>query len=118
MPGATLVGARLTAVNGHDAALLAYEVTTADVLPSGAQARYGVSALVIRDLKPDDFSDGTEVQVGNRTLHVLESEGMVAVTYVGPDHMGYAFMSDRMLPAELVRLVVSSDLIGRVQQGR
>ena len=110
-PGMRLVGARLTAVNGHDAAMLQYEVTT-------SEARYPVSALVIRDLQSEDFSDGKEVQVGNRTLHVLEAEGMVAVTYVGPDHMGYAFMSDRMLPAELVRLVVSSDLIGRVQQGR
>lgn len=109
-PGIQVVGARLTAVNGHDAALIAFEVTT-------SEARYGMSALVIRNIHPDDFSDGVEVKNGSRTLHVLQADGMVAVTYVGPDHMGYAFMSDRVSADELLDVVVSSDLIGRMQQG-
>ena len=110
-PGIRLVGARLTAVDGHDAALLAYDVSAGD-------ARVGLSAIVIRGLDPDDLSGGTELQVGSRTLHVLEADNMVAVTYVSPSHMGYAFMTDRLSPDELVRLVVSSDLIGRAQRGR
>jgi anti-sigma factor RsiW len=110
-PGIRLVGARLTAVNGHDAALLAYNVAT-------GQSEIGLSAIVIRNLDADDLSGGTEIQVGNRTLHVLESDTMVAVTYVSASHMGYAFMTDRLSPDDLVRLVVSSDLIGRAQRGR
>jgi len=110
-PGIRLVGARLTAVNGHDGALLAYDVALGD-------ARFGLSALVIRDARTEDLAGGQELQVGNRTLHVMESDGLTAVTFIDTDHMGYAFMSDRLSADELVRLVVSTDLIGRVQQGR
>ncbi len=110
-PGIRLVGARLTAVNGHDGALLAYDVRLAD-------ARIGLTALVIRDVRPEELDGGQEIQVGNRVLHVMESGGKTAVTFIDSDRMGYAFMSDRLSPDELVRLVVSTDLIGRVQQGR
>jgi anti-sigma factor RsiW len=110
-PGIRLVGARLTAVNSHDAALLSYEVST-------TEARFGLSGIVIRDISPDEMSTGTEVQVGNRTLHVFESGGWAAVTYIDRDRMGYVFVADRLRPDELVRLVVSTDLIDRAQRGR
>jgi anti-sigma factor RsiW len=110
-PGIRLVGARLTAVDGHDGALLAYEVALGD-------ARYGLSALVIRDAQPGDLAGGEEVQVGARTLHVMASNGLTAVTFIDTDHMGYAFMSDQLSSDQLVRLVVSTDLIGRAQRGR
>jgi hypothetical protein len=32
--------------------------------------------------------------------------------------MGYTFAAERLSPQELLELVVSSDLIGRAQQGR
>ncbi len=110
-PGIRLVGARLTAVNGHDGALLAYDVALGD-------ARFGLSALVIRNASSEDLSGGQEIQVGNRVLHVMDSDGLTAVTFIDTDHMGYAFMSDRLSTNDLVQLVVSTDLIGRVQQGR
>jgi anti-sigma factor RsiW len=111
-PGIRLVGARLTAVNGHDAALLVYDVST-------GETRFGLSGIVIRDISADEMTNGTDVQVGNRTLHVIESnDGWAAVTFVDRDHTGYAFIADRLRPDELVRLVVSSDLIDRAQRGR
>jgi anti-sigma factor RsiW len=110
-PGIKLVGARLTAVNGHDGALLAYSVALGDT-------RIGLSALVIRDARAEDLAGGDEIQVGNRVLHAMESNGLTAVTFIDIDHMGYAFMSDRLSTNELVQLVVQTDLIGRVQRGR
>lgn len=110
-PGIQLTGARLTAVNGHDAALLAYKI-------DDGSGPFLLTALVLRDVKGDELAAGDEVDVGNRTLHVLDQDGRKWVTYVGPDHMGYAFMAPSLSADELVRLVVSSDLISRVQQGR
>jgi anti-sigma factor RsiW len=110
-PGIQLTGARLTAINGHDAALLAYRVD------EGA-GPFLLTALVVRDVHGDELAAGDEVVVGHRTLHVLEQEGRMWVTYVGPDHMGYAFMAPSLSADDLVRVVVSSDLIGRAQQGR
>jgi anti-sigma factor RsiW len=108
--GIQLVGARLTAVNGHDAALLVYDVST-------GESRFGLSAIVIRDIAEDEMS-GTDVQVGNRTLHVTEFDNGWVGVFVERDHTGYAFIAERLRPEELVRLVVSSDLIDRAQRGR
>jgi anti-sigma factor RsiW len=110
-PGIRLMSARLNPINNHDAVLLAYEVTLPD-------AHYNLSALVVCGVRLDELNDGAEVEVAGHTLHVLESGSSVAVTYLAPDHTGYAFMSDRVLPEELLRLVASSDLIGYVPQGR
>lgn len=109
--GVRLVGARLTAVEGHDAALLMYEATDQG-------ARFGLSALVIRDIHDGELTGGTEVQVGNRSLRVTDDDGVSTVTYVAPGGMGYAFLSDRVTPDELLHLVVQTNLIGRLQQGR
>ena len=40
------------------------------------------------------------------------------ITYVDSQGMGYTFAAERLSPQELLELVVSSDLIGRAQQGR
>jgi hypothetical protein len=106
-----LTGARLTAVNGHDAALLQYKVSLGD-------APFNLSAVVLRDMRGDDLSGGQEIQVGDRALHLVEIEGVPAVTYVDEDHRGYVFMSERLSANELVRFVVSSNLIDRAQNGR
>jgi anti-sigma factor RsiW len=110
-PGIQLTGARLTAISGHDAARLDYRVDE-------GQGPFRLTALVVRDVKDDELSAGDEVVVGSRALHVVEAKGQVIVTYVGPDRVGYLFVAPSLSADELVRLVVSSDLIGRAQQGR
>jgi anti-sigma factor RsiW len=116
-PGIELVGARLTAVAGHDAALLKYLVTM------GAR-QFTLTAVVIDDMRGDELSGGTAVRLGgNGRLHLHSADGTPAVTYVDESapmgaRIGYAFASDGLKPDELVELVVSSDLIRRAQQGR
>jgi anti-sigma factor RsiW len=106
-----LLGARLTAVSGHNAAQLRYVVT------SGAN-RFTLTAVVIDDLHNDELTGGTPIKFGDRVLHVHDANGIPAVTYVDEHFMGYAFASERLTAQELLELVVSSDLIGRAQQGR
>lgn len=116
-PGIELAGARLTAVAGHDAALLKYRVRMGGRLIT-------LTAVVMDDMRGDELSGGTPVKIGDdRMLYVHNALGTPAVTYV--DHsapagarIGYAFASDGLDPNELLELVVSSDLIRRVQQGR
>jgi anti-sigma factor RsiW len=116
-PGIRLLGARLTAVAGHDAALLRYLVTM-----HGDQ--FTLTAVVIDDMRGDELSGGTPIKIGdNRVLHVHNANGIPAVTYVDSSapigaRIGYTFASERLSPQELVELVVSTDLIGRAQQGR
>jgi anti-sigma factor RsiW len=106
-----LMGARLTAVSGHNAAQLRYRVTSGD-------SQFTLTAVVIDQLTNDELSGGTAIRIGDRTLHVHDANGIPAVTYVDEQRMGYAFASDRLSAQELLELVVSSDLIGRAQQGR
>lgn len=106
-----MLGARLTAVNGHDAAQLLYQAD----LGSGP---INLSAVVVRDLRPDELSGGQEVQVGRLILHMIEIDGTPAVTYVDDNHTGYVFMSEQLGARELVRLVVNTDLIERAEQIR
>jgi hypothetical protein len=73
---------------------------------------------VIDDLSSEDLSGGQAFKVGDRTLHIHDANGIPAVTYVDEHGMGYAFASERLRAQELLELVVSSDLIGRAQQGR
>jgi anti-sigma factor RsiW len=116
-PGIELLGARLTAVSGHNAALLKYLVTL-------GERQVTLTAVVIDDLRGDELSGGTPVPlVGGHTLHVHNADGTPAVTYVDVStpvgtRMGYAFASDGLSRQELLELVVRSDLITRAQQGR
>ncbi len=107
----TLQGARLTAVAGHNAAQLRYEVTSGD-------SKFTLTAVVIDDLQNDELMGGTPIKLGDRTLRIHDANGIPAVTYVDEHFMGYVFASDRLSSQELLELVVSSDLIGRAQQGR
>ena len=107
----TLQGARLTAIAGHNAAQLRYIVTA-------GQSHFTLTGIVIDDLSNDELSGGTAIRVGDRTLHIYDANGIPAVTYVDEHYMGYVFASDRLSAQELLELVVSSDLIGRAQQGR
>jgi anti-sigma factor RsiW len=113
-PGIALLGARLlpNGIANHDAALLQY-------LVSVGVNRVTLTAVVLKDLRGDELSGGQSYQVGDLILRVHDANGMPAVTYVDPsDHVGYVFASERLTADELIRLVVSSDLITRAQQRR
>jgi anti-sigma factor RsiW len=110
-PGIDLVGARLTSVAGHEAALLKYVVSI-----NGNQ--FTLTAVLIDGIREGQLSGGQAIRVGERTLHVHNANGVPAITYVDSHGMGYTFAAERLSPQELLELVVSSDLIGRAQQGR
>ncbi len=105
-PSSLLVGARLLprGINGHDGALLSYRI---DLTGNP----FIVSVLVVRDLRDGEMTDGDEVEVNGRALHVLESDGHVAVTTVGANHMGYMFMAPELSTNELVWLVGRTSLV-------
>jgi len=105
-PSSRLVGARLLprGVNGHDGALLSYRIALTG-------NPFVVSVLVVRDLRDGEMTDGDEIEVNGRTLHVLESDGHVAVTTVGANHMGYMFMAPDLSTNELVWLVGRTSLV-------
>jgi anti-sigma factor RsiW len=111
-PGIRLLGGRLlpNGIANHDAALLQYLVTF-------GPEQLTLTAVVLKDLRGDELSDGQGYQVGDLVLRVHNANGMPAVTYIDPrDHVGYVFASERMTAEELLRLVVSTDLIARAQQ--
>jgi anti-sigma factor RsiW len=113
-PGILLLGGRLlpNGIAKHDAALLQYLVTL-------GTERLTLTAVVLKDLRGDELSDGQAWRVGDLVLRVHDANGMPAVTYIDPnDHVGYVFASERMTADELLRLVVSTDLIARAQQNR
>lgn len=108
-PGIELIGARATAVAGHDAALLRYLVNV-------GVNRVSLTTVLIADMRGDELSNGKELKVGNLVLHIHDADGQPAISYVDDNHVGYVFTSERMSTQELLELVVTSDLIGRTQQ--
>jgi len=108
-PGIQLIGARATAVQGHDAALLRY-------LVSVGINRVSLTAVLIANVQGDMLKGGETVRIGNLTLYLADAEGQPVVTYVDDNHIGYVFTSERMTMKELLSIVVTSDLIGRAQQ--
>jgi anti-sigma factor RsiW len=109
MPGIEMVGARLTAINGHDAYMVRYMVT------QGRRDVAGITAVVVEDIGKEELGAGQEFVVGERMLHVLTADGIPAVTYVSPAHVGYAFFSPDLTHQQLLEMVVTSDLIERAQ---
>jgi anti-sigma factor RsiW len=110
-PGIALLGGRLlpNGIANHDAAMLQYLVTL-------GSERLSLTALVVKDLRDDAFSNGQAYQVGGEVVRVHSANGIPAVTYIDPvDHVGYVFASERMSAGELLRLVVSTDLIERTR---
>jgi len=110
-PGIQLVGARATAIQGHDAALLRYLVNV-------GSNRVSLTAVLIANVPDELFSGGDPVRVGGLTLHLHDANGLPAVSYIDENRMGYVFTSERMTAGELLSLVGTSDLIGRAQQLR
>ncbi|MGE0401834.1 MAG: anti-sigma factor [Kofleriaceae bacterium] len=109
--GIQLIGARATAIAGHDAAQLRYLVNV-------GVNRVSLTAMLIADLQGDELQGGQPVKMGRLTLHVYDVEGLPAVTYVDENRIGYVFTSERMSLDELLSLVGTSDLISRAQQQR
>jgi anti-sigma factor RsiW len=108
-PGVQLIGARITAVQGHDAAMLRY-------LVSVGVNRVTLTAVLITDVQGDELQGGQPVQVGGLTLHMYDADGQPTLTYVDENRVGYVFTSERMTARELLSVVVRSDFIGRPQQ--
>ena len=108
-PGIQLIGARATAVQGHDAAMLRY-------LVSVGVNRLTLTAFMIQDIQGEELQGGQPIQVGGLTLHLYDADGQPAVTYVDENRIGYVFTSERMSPRELLSVIVRSDFIGRAQQ--
>lgn len=107
-PGIELIGARATAVAGHDAVLLRYLVNV-------GVNRLSLTAVMIADLRENDLANGQELRLGNLVLHMHDADGQPAISYIDERHIGYVFTSERMSMNELVEVVTNSDLIARAR---
>ncbi len=105
--GSHLIGGRLLpqGINGHDGVLLAYQVTIKN-------QPFVLKEVVVNDLNSDEMSDGQEVHIGERTMHVLSSDGHAEVTYVDANHIGYMFTAEGLPVDELLALVSKTSLVG------
>ena len=107
-PGIELIGARATAVAGHDAVLLRYLVNV-------GVNRVSLTTVMIADLRGDELSNGQELRMGNLVLRLHDADGQPAVSFIDERHVGYVFTSERMSMKELVEVVTNSDLIARAR---
>jgi anti-sigma factor RsiW len=108
MDNIELLGARLTAVSGHDAAELRYNVRV-------GRNHYSLGAVMIDDLdlRNEDLG-GIPIRIRNRIVHVHEVNRVAVVTLIDR-RMGYAFVSERLTLQELLSVVASSDLFDRTE---
>jgi anti-sigma factor RsiW len=113
-PGIVLIGGRLlpNGIANHDAALLQYLVTL-------GSEQFHLTGFVLKDVRGDEFSGGQAFQVGDQVVRIHYAAGRPIVTYVDPRYrVGYVFASEHMTAGELLRVVVSTDLIGRAPRTR
>lgn len=105
--GSQLLGARMlpNGVNGHDGTLLSYDIVVNN-------QHVVMSVLVIQDVRPDELSEGEEIDINGRTVRVITSDGHTAVTTLDADHRGYMFMSDELPLKDLIALVGRTSLVG------
>lgn len=110
--GAQLLGARLlpNGINGHDAALMSYQVMLAGRPP------FVLSVLAVHDLRDDELRNGTPVRVNDRTMFVFESRDQVGrrqtvVSYVAPNNVGFMFVAPELSVGELISLVSRTNLV-------
>ncbi|HEY5935131.1 MAG TPA: zf-HC2 domain-containing protein [Kofleriaceae bacterium] len=106
-----LAGARMSAVAGYDALFLQY-------LVHEGQNRFTLTAVVMLEVPEHVIQGGRPVRYGDRLLHVHDANGIAVVTYVDEHRTAYTFTSKHLDADELVKLVVSSDLIRRAEQAR
>jgi anti-sigma factor RsiW len=100
-PSVRPLGARATAINGHDAVMFSYRVDT------GAGA-FVLTSVAMDNVRDDELDGGEAVQVGNHVLHVIQLNRQFGVTYVDPNHRGYIFFAPQVSADELVRLVATA----------
>jgi anti-sigma factor RsiW len=113
-PGIELIGSRLlpNGIANHDAVLVQYLVTI-------GSNQFELTGFVLKDIRADEFNGGQGYPIGDQVVRIHYSGGMSIVTYVDPrSRVGYVFASEHMTAGELLRLVVSTDLIGRTQRTR
>jgi anti-sigma factor RsiW len=99
-----LRGARLSHLQGRDAALIYYDVQM-------GRRQYEVSAMIF-DAADIEFRDGERHTVGDRTLWVAQSYGLSIVAHKDGEGIGYLFISE-MNGRDLLDFVVTSDLVSR-----
>jgi anti-sigma factor RsiW len=111
--GAQLIGARLlpNGINGHDAALMRFQVQLADKAP------FQLLVLAVHDLRDDEMRDGTPLRVNNRTLYVFQSRDehgrpQAVVSYVAPNRVGFMFVAPELSSEELIGVVSRTNLVG------
>jgi anti-sigma factor RsiW len=111
--GGQLIGARLlpSGINGHDAALLRFQVQLANKAP------FVLAVLAVHDLRDDEMRDGTPVRVNNRTLYVFQSKDergqpQAVVSYVAPNRVGFMFVAPELSVDELIGVVSRTNLVG------
>jgi hypothetical protein len=99
----SLVGTALYphGINGHDGALLVYSLNLEG-------RRFNANVVAIKGVSEEEFQDGEEVHIGDRTLHVIEASGETVVTYVDSRrHNGFIYRAPDISPNELVWLAGS-----------
>jgi hypothetical protein len=102
-PTSQLLGARLLpgGVNGHDAGLVQWQIDLAD-----GNGPFVLSMFEIQGVRDGEMSEGQEVEVNGRTLHVVEDDqGRAAVMFAGGNHVGYVFAARELSADQLVSLV-------------
>lgn len=110
---ATLTGARLTVIAGHDAAQLFYDVQLAT---RASRANTALTAFVIRGIAPNELPPGDDIQVGNQTLRVSAAGGHPSVSVMVGD-LTFLFIARDLTAAELLEVVTRADLVKRASVG-
>ncbi|MDB4955491.1 MAG: putative transrane anti-sigma factor [Myxococcales bacterium] len=104
-PGTQLLGARATAIMGHDAVMFSYAVSTGlDSFP--------VTVFAMEHDVTEAELGGDVVQVGNHTLRLIQQPDKFAVVYVDSEHRVYVFVAPTLTPDQLLQVVASSNLVG------
>ncbi len=110
--GTQLLGARLlpNGINGHDAALMSYQVLLAGRPP------FVLSVVAVHDLDGDELRAGTPVRVNGRTMFVFDSHDehgrrQTVVSYVAPNNVGFMFVAPELAVNELIGLVSRTNLV-------
>jgi anti-sigma factor RsiW len=109
--GIDLLGGNLMSINGRTVARLAYQVRTS------GPAIFELEAYLFR-VQPNETDVGERVELEGRIVHVSNTNGQPAVTYVDENGIGYLFTSRDLSEKVLLELVGRSNLIDRARSVR
>jgi anti-sigma factor RsiW len=97
-PNAEVIGARQTAVNGHDGVLVSYNVG----------GRFAMTALAMKNVSPEELDGNVEYRAHGKLLHLVQTDqGLTGVTYVDEHRNGYMFFAPALSSDDLLSLVAS-----------